>query len=608
MYGDVLEGKKKELLFTGGGKIAFKSWKDTMKMKSLIVLLILALAVAILTNCTHMVTGAPSSEPQPGADGLGDPLYPLLGNGGYDAQHCTINLSVDMDKNFISGSMTMDAQATQDLSALNLDFVGHKISEVVVDDVSADFSRNEGELTIVLPEPLGEGDTFTVMVTYRGTPGVGLYPDAYPIEAGWVYYGDGVAVYGAPSTAAGWFPANEHPQDKATYSFRITVAKPFVVAASGLLVDTIDDDDTTTYVWEARDPMASYAATVNIGEFEVQAEEGPNGVPIRNYFASSLPAEEREIFTRQAEMIEFFSTIFGRYPFEVYGSVLHDISLIGAQEMQTLSVFFPGREEKTVAHELAHQWFGNSVSVESWNNIWLNEGFADYAEVLWAEHTEGPEVVEGLLRERYRLTAPGEKTLVAPYQAAVGFMSARFPLDVLPPLSREQVSDALDALFGDKLSEDQRSQLLDQVPDDGLPAEALPGLLGTLDFELFSVTQANFNEFLIVIGLEMAVDPRTDIVPPGSPVPDDLQNRGHYERGGLTLHASRLRVGDEAFFDILRTYFDRFKNGNASIAEFIAVAEEVSGQDLNDLFNPWLYDEDIPDMPELGFYREDFLP
>jgi aminopeptidase N len=153
-----------------------------------------------------------------------------------------------------------------------------------------------------------------------------------------------------------------------------------------------------------------------------------------------------------------------------------------------------------VAHELSHQWFGDSVSVADWSDIWLNEGFATYSEGLWIEHLHGRAALDSWVKSQYA---------------------------------------------------------------------------------------------------DVAANPK-DFVPPGKPSADDLFNNGVYVRGGLTLHALRLEVGDKAFFDILKTYFERYKNGNASTKDFIAASKEVSGKDLTEFFNSWLYSETIPPIPAMG--------
>ena len=338
-----------------------------------------------------------ASEAKSGAPGLGDLLYPGFGNGGYDVQHYGLDLTVsDVGTGTLTGVTTIEAEATEDLSSFNLDFVGLTVEDIAVNEQPAAFSRNGQELTITPAMPLQAGEIFTVEVTYSGAPEQ-IESVALPVLTGWVTFDGGSYVVSEPDGAATIFPVNDHPLDKATYSFRVTVPKPFEVAANGVLAETIDHGDTTTFVWKARDPMASYLATVNIGDFDVETEDGPNGIPIRNYYAAGLEEDIREPFARQAEMLALYSEIFGPYPFEVYGSVVMDAEIGGALETQTLSIFgvdvinledIP-RTEQIVAHEAAHQWIGNSVSLADWSDIWLNESFATYAEGLWVEHTTG---------------------------------------------------------------------------------------------------------------------------------------------------------------------------------------------------------------------------
>jgi aminopeptidase N len=315
-------------------------------------------------------------------------------------------------------------------------------------------------------------------------------------------------VLSEPDGSAGYYPVNDHPLDKASYTFRVTVPKPLEVAANGLLTETTDNGDTTTFLFEAHEPMASYLATINIDEFDTETMESGNGIPIRNYYSSDLPKEVRKPFARQGEMLDYFSEIYGLYPFEVYGAMVMNTEFGAALENQTLSIF--GMDmvdvenvegtELTVAHELAHQWFGDSVSVADWSDIWLNEGFATYSEGLWIEHLHGRDALDEWVKSQYQ--------------------------DVV-------------------------------------------------DFQQYFPA-------------------------PGNPPADDLFNSGVYVWGGLTLHALRVEIGDEAFFKTMQTYFERYKGGNAATADFIAVAEEVSGKDLTEFFNNWLYSESIPPIPAMG--------
>lgn len=462
------------------------------------------------TRVVSVPTETPSLtlKPKPGAPGIGDSLYPHLGNGGYDVQHYTLDLTVhDVTAGELEGITTIDARATQNLSSFNLDFMGFEITKLVVNGQPADFEHNLQELTITPSTSLAANESFTVEVQYQGSPQEARSA-ALPFQIGWITFEGGSFVLSEPDGAASFYPVNDHPLDKASYTFRVTVPKPFEVGANGMLTETTDNGDTTTFVFEAREPMASYLATINIDEFDIETSQAENGVPIRNYFPAELPEEFRQPFERQDEMLVYFSDMFGPYPFEVYGALVIDKSFGAALETQTLSIFsiemidpnqFEGSEE-VVAHELAHQWFGDSVSVGDWRDIWLNESFATYAQGLWLEHTQGRQALDERIREMY------------------------------------------------------------------------------------AVVLSN----------------RDSMSPPGEPPADGLFNLGVYYWGALCLHALRLEVGDEAFFEILKTYFERFKGGNARTADFIAVAEEVSGRELSAFFDSWLYSKNVAPIPGLG--------
>lgn len=472
-------------------------------------------AVPTVTQKIEPPTEAmPESSPtlgkkaEPGPPGVGDSLYPHLGNGGYDVRHYTLDLTVnDVATADLSGQTVIDARATQTLSSLNFDFIGFEIKEIMVNGQPAEFERSKQELTVTPSSPLAENESFTVEIQYQGSPGE-MNSIAIPIQTGWITFDGGSFVLSEPDGAASYYPVNDHPLDKASYTFRVTVPDPYEVGANGVLTETIDNGETTTFVFEARDPMASYLATINIDEFDVETSQSESGVPIRNYYPTGSPEAMRRPFERQGEMIDYFSELFGAYPFEVYGALVIDTAFGAALETQTLSIFSKAMidpnelegSESVVAHELAHQWFGDSVSLADWRDIWLNESFATYAQGLWMEQTRGGDALDRWVREIYAYV-------------------------------REN---------------------------------------------------------------------RQSMTPPGEPTANRLFNAGVYYWGALALHALRLEVGDENFFAILQTYHERFKGGNARTADFIAVAEEVSGKELSAFFDSWLYSQELAPIPALG--------
>jgi len=366
---------------------------------------------------------------------------------------------------------------------------------------SATFRRDGRELVVTPHVPIEAGSTFTTVVRYHGSPEPRT-TKALPIAVGWIATGDGSYVLSEPEGASTWYPVNDHPSDKATYSFHITVPNGVTAVANGDLVSQVPaTDGYTTWNYDMKAPMASYLSQVVVGNYTVTNEPGPNGVTIRNVFESSLANDAKVDFSRTPDMLQLFATDFGPYPFDIYGALVVNDKTNYELETQTLSLFdsrFASGStsgDELAAHELAHQWFGDSISLSTWKDIWLNEGFATYAQWLWNEH--------------------------------VGRLSVE--------TAAKQAYDGLAS-----------------------PSEQLTGDPGV---------EHLFDNFVI------------------------------YQRGAVTLQALRLTVGDDAFFNILRTYVARFTGKNATTADFIAVANEVAGRDLSSLFDAWLYKAELPALP-----------
>lgn len=571
-----------------------------MRRKMLLVL-VAALAAAGVVN---------AQGPDPDRAGLGDAYYPALGNSGYDALHYTIDLTTGMQGNDLAATVTMEAQATETLDSFDLDFQGFTIESLLLDGEPVDYERDGTELVIHPAEPLAEGEAFTVTTTYAGTAEA-VTSSAIPVALGWQNFGGGVLVASEPSGAQGWYPVNNHPLDKATYTFRITVPDPYVVAANGLLQEQIDHGDTTTYVWATDYPVASYLVTVGIDEFVIQEQAGPDGLPIRNYFPIDLAQQAAQAFARTPDMIAFYSDTFGPYPFEAYGVYVADTGLDFALETQTLTLFArnwitSGDVDEAAAHELAHQWFGDSVSLAKWEDIWLNEGFATYASWLWAAHDAGEDTLVSTVSTIHNAITQFES---AAGQAGALDYSLSKPglldlLDALPPdftLPASQVVDLARLLLAG-YSNSSVESMIAQMPAGDITRDELRQLVELLNFDRTPLSPDQVWGVATTFGVESSYpryiqSPRLVWTPPGLAAPDDLFNAGVYYRGALVLHALRQAVGDEAFFEILRAYYDQYKYGNAATEDFIAVAEDVSGQDLSDLFNAWLYAPLVPDLP-----------
>jgi aminopeptidase N len=326
----------------------------------------------------------------PGASSVGDPVVPGDGNGGYDVQHYDLDLRVTPQaRPALAGTATITANATQALSRFDLDLTGLDVTKVTVDGAPALATRAPGKLVVTPPKPIGTG-RFTVAVTYSGTPAA--VNDHLLGRYGWIRTGDGTFVGAEPDAAHTWFPGNDHPQDKATFGFRVTVPKGLTAVANGRLTGTAAAGNTTTYTWQARDPMATYLATVDVGRFAVRSGRTPGGIPI---YVAADPSVARSgldsFYDTTAKVTDAWAKLFGPYPFDSTGGIIDDAPVQFALETQTRPEYVASMAAipTVVAHELSHQWFGDSVSVHRWSDIWLNEGFATYAEWLWGERTGG---------------------------------------------------------------------------------------------------------------------------------------------------------------------------------------------------------------------------
>ena len=358
---------------------------------------VVAAAALSLVAVTPVVAGgrepAQATGFSAGSAGVGDPYFPLEGNGGYDVSHYDLRLAYDPATHHLRGSSTITATARKNLSRFDLDLSGYKVAEVTVRGHAARFRRSGQELVITPARGLTRGTRFTTVVSYAGVPktvrrsrvGFGQY--------GWIYTKDGAFVGCEPNAAHTWYPANDHPSDKASFRFRITVPTGRKVVANGAYGGHHVHGHSDTYVWNQRTPMATYLATVGIGRWDFHRSRTPRGVVNFTAVDPTLAkqAARRHVAARTARITDYWTRRFGRYPFGSTGAVVDNLPQVGfSLETQTrpLYGFVPDRD--TMSHELSHEWFGDSVSVRSWRHIWLNEGFATFSSWLWTEHTGGP--------------------------------------------------------------------------------------------------------------------------------------------------------------------------------------------------------------------------
>ncbi|MFC9482369.1 M1 family metallopeptidase [Streptomyces griseus] len=356
------------------------------------------LALALLGGgCSGGVEGTP------GAVGLRDPYFPGLGNGGYDVTHYGLELDVDPAAGRLRGTATITARATQDLSAFHLDLLGLDVESATVEGRRAAVNRAGKELTLRpaagAESRLRKGRTFTAVVRYSGSPLTVTDPDGS--KEGWLPTADGAVALGEPTGSMAWFPGNHHPSDKAAYDIGITVPEGLAAISNGELVSRRTANGRTAYRWRTAEPMASYLATVAVGRFATEESVTPDGVRLFTAVDPESAAASEDVLARMPAVLKWAAGKFGPYPFSSAGAIVErtgDSSY--ALETQNRPVYPGPPDTALLVHELAHQWFGNSVTPKTWRDMWLNEGFATYAEWLWAaDHEDVP--VEESFREAY---------------------------------------------------------------------------------------------------------------------------------------------------------------------------------------------------------------
>jgi aminopeptidase N len=431
----------------------------------------------------------------PAAGAGGEPFFPRSGNRGYDVSSYDVRLNYQPGSGMLRGEAAIAATASQGLSRFSLDLDRLKVSGVTVDGAAAKFSRGEGKLIVTPAARIAPRAGFEVVVAYGGKPRPVVDPDG--TSEGWNRTEDGAFAVGEPVGTAGWLPCNNTLTDKAAFSFELTVPAGLSAVANGRLVQVERGPKLASFAWREGAPMAPYLALVDIGRGKLVRSRAA-GLPAWTLVDPHYAKHQRAL-RAVPEAIRFFSHAYGPYPFDSAGSVIDYAPNLGyALETQTRPIYAFGPDVTTVAHETAHQWFGDSVTITSWPEIWLNEGLATWSQWYYQEHHGGPTVAKTF--DRLYATPASDKT----------FWN---------------------------------------------PPSAHPG------------------------------------------TPQHLFGSSVYARGGLAVQALRSEIGTKALLETLRRWAGDHHHANATIPEFEALAEEVSGRRLTRFFERWL---DEPGKPPLS--------
>lgn len=431
-----------------------------------------------------------------------DPYLPTAGNFGYRVSRYELELEYKVAINRLAGSATVTAVTLAELETFSLDLSGAlSVSKATVNGKRPKHFRAEGDkLHITLAERLPAGAAMTVAVRYSGTPRPKRTPWG---EVGFEELTEGALVAGQPNGASSWFPCDDHPSAKASFRIQISTESPYLTLANGKLLSRKARAGMTTWTYEQSEPTSTYLITLQVGMY-TRRRMAKNGVEIFSVLPDRVRREFDHDFGRQPQMMKLFVKLFGPYPLaDGYTVVVTDDDLEIPLEAQGISIFganhCDGRRssERLVAHELAHQWFGNSVTAQRWRHIWLHEGFACYAEWLWSDHC-GERSADDWARHYHRRLADSPQDLVL-----------------------------------------------------------------------------------------------------ADPGPRDMFDDRVYKRGALALHTLRRRIGDDAFFALLKDWTSRYRHASVVTDDFIALAAQYTEDSLRPLWAAWLYSPEVPplDLP-----------
>ncbi len=463
--------------------------------RALLVALLAALATVVAApGATTALVPAGPEAPVNGSARGGDPYFPWDGNGGYDVEHYRIVTTITPRTGKLRGTTRVTARAGEAaLRSLSLDLVLTP-DWVRVDGRRARFHKPRAhELRVRPASPIAAGSTFEVVVRYHGQPARRAAAGVSPFL--WAP-GEAMAI-GEPQIGPWWFAANEHPSDKASYDVTIRVPRGQQGISSGRLVRRTVSGRRVAWRWRQDTPIATYLAFLAAGSFEMRhrvVEGRPTVYAVSRKLGKAQRARSFRLLERTPAVVAWLEGWLGDYPYETSGGVVSGLyagfALENAGRPTYPYVGGPGSRwnESLLVHEMAHQWFGNDVSLRRWRDIWLNEGLASYAEWAYGEQQWGDDVHRRLLDEYDRRGASS------------GFWRLR-------------LSD--------------------------------PGPVRLFD----------------------------------PPV---------YDRGAMTVAALRCRIGATQLDELLRSWVSGRAGGHGTVADFRALAEDVSGQDLDAFFDAWL--------------------
>ncbi len=473
-----------------------------------------------LTLLPHLLSLALFVAPAAGQPAPADPVGPAGYRPGVDVERYTFRLGLTDASDRIEGEADVAVRFTAaGLPALVLDLVGPAgdgtgmtVADVTEDGRPVAFEQAENTLRIPLAVPPAPNERRTYTVAYAGVPADGLII-AENRHGDRTFFGDNW-----PNRARHWLPTVDHPSDKAFVEWAVTAPERYQVVANGRLKEETDLPSGLRLTrWASTAPLATKIAVIGAAQFAVEYVDEVDGVPVESWVYPQDRAAGFFDYARAERVLEVFDLLLGPYPFAKLANVQSTTRYGGMENASAIfydedSVTGTRSSESLIAHEVAHQWFGNAVTERDWPHLWLSEGFATYLTHVYYEFTYGRDALDARLR--------------ADRERVIAFAEA---------------------------------------------------------------------------------EPTRPLVDTAYAAPTDLLNPNSYQKGGWVLHMLRQTIGDEAFFDGLRAFYDRNRGGNVTTADFRRVMEELSGQDLGGFFAQWTARPGVPHLDATWSYGDGAL-
>ena len=425
-------------------------------------------------------------------------------NSSADVQEYVFDLTLNDNNNSITGAAQITVDFKNDVNAFSLDLIaksgiyGMEISEVLEDSAKANFSFEGNKIKIIPSKSASKKRVYTVK--YQGIPERGLVISTTKFGER-SFFGDNW-----PNLARHWLPSVDHPYDKASIEFRITAPEHYDVVATGEKIEESNlDNGTKLTIYKEPAPVAMKVVTIGVTQFASRLLDKVEGIPVSAWVYPENRLDGFSDYAVATKVLKYFIDNIGPYSYAKLANMQAKTQWGGLENAGTISYFensVNGKNEVEglIAHEIAHQWFGNSATENDWNHVWLSEGFATYFAILYQESVYGDE-------KRKEELAIDRKEIIAYYK--------KNPSPIVDP----SIKDPLKVL-----------------------------------------------------------------------------STNTYQKGGWVLNMLRHKLGDEIYWKGIRTYYAKYRNANVLTADFQKVMEEVSGEDLKDFFQQWIFTKGYPEL------------